>query len=99
MAGPAEAYASEVRERIFRGVIGLIASQEHPQGISAKAVSLSFYASLDALVMVAAELLAEAGDRHNLDTRTHLVILQAALATHFERAVVSLGAPPPSSIN
>jgi hypothetical protein len=87
----AERYALEVRDRVFGATVRAIADQMHPKEVSESARSLSFYATIDALLKVIAELVAEAKVSANpVIQNAILADLNRALAGHFENAKRSI---------
>lgn len=87
----AERYALEVRDRVFGATVRAIADQMHLKEVSESARSLSFYATIDALLKVIGELVAEAKVSANPDIQNAILAdLNRALAGHFENAKRSI---------
>jgi hypothetical protein len=87
----AERYALEVRDRVFGATVRAIADQMHPKGVSESARSLSFNATIDALLKVVAELVAEAQVSTNPVVQNAILAnLNHALEKHFENAKRSI---------
>lgn len=96
----AEVYALEVRERVFGATINAIAQLRHPKGTSEQARTLSFYATVDALLKVVGELVAEAELSSSPEIEEKVLgELHAALVRHFADAKASIARRSPHSIN
>jgi len=100
MKSEAEIYALEVRERVFDATIDAIAKLKHPKGTSAQARTLSFYATVDALLKVVGELVAEAGLSSSSAIEMKILEdLNAALVRHFTDAKDSIARRGTRSVN
>ncbi|WP_343517778.1 hypothetical protein [Sphingomonas sp.] len=84
-------YAAEVQDQVFFATIRAIASLMHPKGTSDAQRSLSLFATVDALLKVIAELLAEAKllDDPAIEAAM-LADLQSRLRRHMEEAKASV---------
>lgn len=84
-------YAAEVHDQVFFATIRAIASLMHPKGISDAQRSLSLFATVDALLKVIAELLAEANLLDDPAVEAAMLAdLQSRLRGHMREAKASL---------
>ena len=93
-----DCYAQEVRDLVFFATIRAIASLMHPEGISDAQRSLSLFATVDALLKVIAELLAEAKLLDNPAIEAAMLAdLQSRLHRHMEEAKASIADQSPEA--
>lgn len=77
MPKEADHYVAEVRDKVFFATIRAIADLKHSRSIADQKGTMSFYATIDALLKVLAELIAESGLASN-------PMIEAAMYSDFQ---------------